>query len=97
MSPRLRGGRLQAGDRILRYAGGRVYGWSDLCQASSAGEAGALVPIQIERDGRILDLSIERGPLGIRLGVESVHPEAGFESPQCVHFKRKRKAKLSLT
>lgn len=71
---------LQAGDHILRYAGGRVYGWSDLRQASSAGEAGALVPIQIERDGRILDLSIERGPLGIRLGVESVNPEMGFES-----------------
>ena len=71
---------LQTGDRILRYAGGRVYRWSDLRQASSAGEAGALVPIQIERDGRILDLSIERGPLGIRLGVESVNPEMGFEA-----------------
>ena len=71
---------LQAGDRILRYAGGRVYKWSDLRQASSAGEAGALVPIQIERDGSIINLSIERGPLGIRLGVESVNPEVGFES-----------------
>ena len=71
---------LRAEDRILRYAGGRVYKWSFLRQARSGGEAGALVPIQIECDGRIIDLLIERGPLGIRPGVESVTPEMGFES-----------------
>ena len=65
---------LQSGDRILSYAGERMYEWSDLRQAISDGEAGALVPIQVERDGQMIDLSIERGPLGIRLGVDSVKP-----------------------
>ena len=71
---------LQSGDRILSYGGERMYEWSDLRQAISDGEAGALVPIQVERDGSVLDLSIERGPLGIRLGVESVKPGVGVEA-----------------
>ncbi len=61
-----------------------MHEWSDLRQASSVGGPGALVPMQTERDGLIIDLSIEGGPLGIRLGVESVNPsvnpEVGFES-----------------
>ena len=65
---------LQPGDRIVQYAGEPVYRFSDLRQASTAGEAGALVPIRVERDGRTLDLSIERGPLGVQLGADSVKP-----------------------
>jgi hypothetical protein len=65
---------LQPGDHIVRYAGEPMHGWSDLRRASSDGEAGALVPIQVEREGRIVQLSIERGPLGVRLGTESVKP-----------------------
>ena len=65
---------LQPGDHIMRYAGEPMHAWSDLRRASSDGEAGALVPIQVERKGRIVELSIERGPLGVRLGTESVKP-----------------------
>ena len=65
---------LQPGDRIVRYAGEPIHRFADLRQASTAGEAGALVPVQVERNGKILELSIERGPLGVRLGADSVKP-----------------------
>ena len=65
---------IQPGDAILRYAGERVYSWTDLRQATGRGDANEVVPVEIERDNRTLEVYIKRGPLGVRLDQQSVNP-----------------------
>lgn len=59
---------MQAGDQIVRYNGERVYGISDLNLANVRGAPGDLVTIDVMRDGALVQLSIENGPLGITAG-----------------------------
>lgn len=63
-----------SGDRIIRYSGERIYNWFDLQQVTSAGEISDLVELQVERNGEIVQLYTNRGPLGIRLNQLSVAP-----------------------
>jgi outer membrane murein-binding lipoprotein Lpp len=55
---------LRRGDIILSYDDVRVFRPSGLVVASSAGELGRSVPMEILRDGRPRTLYIERGPPG---------------------------------
>jgi membrane-associated protease RseP (regulator of RpoE activity) len=66
---------LRAGDRILGYAGQAVFEARDLRLRSALGEPGVPVAIELERDGRLETLRIDRGPLGVSTEVESVPPE----------------------
>ncbi len=67
---------LQAGDLVIDYADSRVFSYSDLRDATRAGERGESVLLRVERDGEILELTLPRGPLGIRLDSDQVDPDA---------------------
>lgn len=56
---------LKAGDRIIGYAGERVFNVRDLNKLTVQGEAGESVLLEIERDGEPIQLTIPRGPIGI--------------------------------
>ena len=66
------GAGVQAGDIILSYADERMFSWSDLRDATSDGERGEVVFLRLQRGGETLDISIPRGPLGVRLDAASV-------------------------
>ena len=58
---------IQAGDIILGYAEQRIFSWSELREATSLGERGEYVPINIQRGSAPVSLLLPRGPLGVRL------------------------------
>lgn len=67
---------LGPGDLVERYDGERVFTFSGLRDATSGGERGELVPVEIRRaDGALEQLWISRGPLGVRLDLARVDPE----------------------
>jgi len=65
---------IQSGDHILRYNNQRIYSGFELHQATTGGNAGDSVAVEVERDGKILEFYIVRGPLGIRMNSISVAP-----------------------
>jgi len=65
---------IQAGDHILRYDNQRIYSGVELRQATTAGDSDNSVPVQVERDGQIMEFYVLRGPLGIRMNSISVAP-----------------------
>jgi len=65
---------IRSGDIFYSYAGTRVYDSSDLRNASSNGNAGASVAVEVLRDDSIIELYIPRGPLGVQLENDSVRP-----------------------
>ena len=65
---------LQSHDTILSYDDQRIFNWSDVREASTAGNAGEPVTITVMRDGKTLQFTIPRGPLGVRLDMSRVEP-----------------------
>ncbi len=65
---------IQNGDIILDYDGRRIFEWSELKAATTEGERGEYVSVNVLRDGELFSLTIPRGPLGIRLGASRVEP-----------------------
>ena len=65
---------LQPGDLIESYAGQALFGYADLRDATAGGERGELVRVQVQRNGRILDLNLSRGPLGVQLDSARAEP-----------------------
>lgn len=65
---------LQPGDTILTYDGSRILTAPDLRTATSAGEPGVPVVIEVERDGQLIEFQIARGPIGVTLGTRRVEP-----------------------
>jgi predicted metalloprotease with PDZ domain len=63
-----------AGDHILRYDNQRIYSGLELRQATTGGNANDSVPVEVERDGQIMEFYLIRGPLGIRMNSVSVAP-----------------------
>jgi len=59
---------LQPGDTVLSYDGQRIFSFTDLRTATTAGEPGAPVVIELNRGGQRLELEIARGPIGVTLG-----------------------------
>jgi len=57
---------LQAGDRIVRYDGQRVFNVFDVNAQTRQGTSGQSVLVDIERDGSPMQIVLPRGPLGIR-------------------------------
>ena len=57
---------LLAGDKIVSYAGERVFNLNDVNNLTVLGELGESILIEIERDGTPLQLTIPRGPIGVR-------------------------------
>jgi membrane-associated protease RseP (regulator of RpoE activity) len=66
---------LQIGDQIIRYDGKRIYSPADLYQATTEGEAGELIAVDIERNNENIILYMPRGPMGTRLLPKRSKPE----------------------
>ncbi len=62
---------LQAGDRILSYAGTRVFDMQEINPLIMAGTPGESVMMEIERQGQRTQVVVPRGPLGIMMAGES--------------------------
>lgn len=67
---------IEAGDIIIDYADNRVFAWPELQNATREGSRGEDVLIRVQRDGEVLELSLPRGPLGVRLDMEQIDPDA---------------------
>ncbi|MFT5220673.1 MAG: hypothetical protein ACI9LO_003361 [Planctomycetota bacterium] len=68
------GAGIKAGDRILRYDNQRIYNWPDLQSVTTDGNIDDSVELEVERDGRVVQLYVTRGPLGVRLNQRVVAP-----------------------
>ncbi len=65
---------IQGGDVILSYDDQNLFGWSELQQATTQGERGDYVNVNVLRDGQLINLWVPRGPLGVRLGAARLEP-----------------------
>lgn len=59
---------LQAGDRIVSYAGDRVFSLNEVNLLTAQGQVGQNVLIEVERGSEQVQLSIPRGPIGVTSG-----------------------------
>lgn len=65
---------LRPGDRLVSYAGERVFGMEDLERLTLQGHPGENVVVEIVRDGQPMQLYLSRGPLGIAGGARGRRP-----------------------
>lgn len=65
---------MKDGDLVLTYGQQRVFEWSELKNATSKGELGEYVNVDILRNGQPMSLAVPRGPLGVRLSSARVAP-----------------------
>lgn len=65
---------IQAGDHIISYDNKRIYSGFDLRSATTGGNINQTVAVEIERNGEIMELYLNRGPLGIRMNSVSIAP-----------------------
>lgn len=68
---------IRAGDTVLSYGGERVYSVRDLQSATTAGQPGDAVVVELLRDGVRWYATVPRGPLGVRLDITRLAPGAG--------------------
>jgi hypothetical protein len=61
------GAGLQPGDVVLSYGDKRVYNAKQLSRATTSGERGERVVLDVERDGEQIRLYSQRGPIGVKL------------------------------
>ena len=66
---------IQPHDVILSYAQQRIFSMRELQRATTEGDDGEMVLVELLRDGQRLDTSVERGPLGIALTATRLPPE----------------------
>ena len=67
---------LQPGDVIRSYAGERVFSSAQLTNLRSAGDKGTPVTVEIIRDGELMQITMPRGPMGVRTRSDVVDPSA---------------------
>ena len=65
---------IQNNDIVLRYDNKRVFTWSELKDATSEGQLGDFVSIDIYRAGQVYSFLVPRGPLGMQLGATRLQP-----------------------
>lgn len=65
---------IQKNDVVLSYDNNRMFNWQELKDATSEGQLGDYVSIEIYRDGAIYSFSVPRGPLGMQLGATRLAP-----------------------
>jgi hypothetical protein len=65
---------IKSGDSVIRYDNMRVYTWSDLREATTQCQTGAVVEVELERNGKRTKVFVPCGPMGVRLDNASVQP-----------------------
>lgn len=65
---------IQKNDVVLSYDNNRMFNWQELKDATSEGQLGDYVSIDIYRDGAIYSFSVPRGSLGMQLGATRLAP-----------------------
>jgi len=75
ISPASKAG-FRIGDVVIRYGGENVYFTHELTELRSSGESGAPVAVDVLRDGRVVQLTIPRGPMGITTRPTRVDPDS---------------------
>ncbi|RKZ99271.1 MAG: hypothetical protein DRQ43_00090 [Gammaproteobacteria bacterium] len=65
---------IQKGDVVLSYDNKRMFSWQELKDATTEGQLGEFVAINIVRDGEIYSFTVPRGPLGTQLGTTRLAP-----------------------
>jgi len=65
---------IQKGDIVLSYDNKRMYTWQELKDATTEGQLGEFVAINIVRNGEIYSFTVPRGPLGTQLGATRLAP-----------------------
>ncbi len=66
---------IEPGDILLSYASEFIYSMGDLQQATTEGDSGEAVLIEILRDELPFSTSVPRGPLGISMTISRKEPE----------------------
>jgi len=66
---------IEAGDIVYSYDDQRIFKWNELTSLTATGEAGQSVNIEVHRDEQIFNLSIPRGPMGVRLSGKKIDPD----------------------
>jgi hypothetical protein len=65
---------IKPGDHIIRYDSQPIYNWMELRSATTSGNIGDSVEVEVDRDGETLQFYLMRGPLGIRMDALRVAP-----------------------
>lgn len=65
---------IQPGDIVFRYGNKRMFTARELQNATAGGHSGEMVLVEIERDGKHIDIYVPRGPLGVYLGADTSKP-----------------------
>lgn len=65
---------LQEGDNIISYNGQRIFTSGELVTATTEGQTGTTVLVEVERDGQRLNLALPSGPIGGRILPARVRP-----------------------
>ncbi len=65
---------IQKGDIVLSYDNKRMFSWQELKDATTGGQLGEFVSINIYRNGEIYSFTVPRGPLGTQLGTTRLAP-----------------------
>ena len=65
---------IQKGDIVLSYDNKRMFTWQELKDATTEGQLGEFVAINIVRNGEIYSFTVPRGPLGTQLGTTRLAP-----------------------
>ena len=65
---------IQKSDVVLSYDNRRMFNWQELKDATTEGQLGEFVSINIVRNGEIYSFTVPRGPLGIQLGSTRLEP-----------------------
>ncbi len=68
---------LEPGDILLSYGDQRLFDNRQLRELRSAGQPGESVTVEVMRDGRAMEITIPRGPIGIQINTTIVNPEEG--------------------
>lgn len=65
---------IQQGDILLRYNNSNIFSWNEIRQATSQGELGEYVTVDVMRDGQMVSLMLPRGPMGVKLDSTRLPP-----------------------
>lgn len=68
---------LQAGDVVLRYGAARIFAPDDLVTETRGGTAGEVVRVEVLRQGQRFEVTVPRGPLGLRIAASQGSPGEG--------------------